>query len=264
MLQVTNRSGAAVAALALLAALCVAMPARAQGWGTVKGKVVFSGDTIPVNEKVVVAADKAHCESKGPIYRNQLVVNAKNKGVRYVLLWIGDPEDSKNTAFTPPIHPLLQGAKDTVVDQPCCTFEPRVSVVRVGQKLIVKNPAPVPHNFSISSPGGKGPEMNKLIPPNGSLAVGGFVPNWIPTSYACTIHTWMKGWVFTLPHPYFAVTDEDGNFEIRRVPAGKFRLVAWHEAVGFVMPGKGPKDRGKVIDVKALETTDVGTIPFKE
>jgi len=262
MHRLTSRSGAAVAALALLAALCVATPTRAQGWGTVKGKVTWSGGAVPTNEKVVVTTDKDHCEKKGPIYRNALVVDPKSKGVRWVLLWITDPADGNNVAFKPAIHPLLKTMKASVsIDQPCCVFEPRITVLREGQKLLAKNTAPVPHNLSISSPAGKGPELNKLIPPNGSLEVGGFMVNRIPTSFSCTIHTWMKGWIFTLPHPYFAVTDENGNFEIKRVPAGKFRLMAWHEAVGFVI-AKSPKDRGQVIEVKDAETTDVGAIPF--
>jgi len=253
-----------MAALTLLATFSLATPTQAEeGWGKIKGKVTWAGGTIPKNEEVAVGVDKTHCSAKGPIYRNDLVVNPKTKGVRWVLLWITDPDagDGKNVNFTPPIHPFLKNFKPSVtIDQPCCVFEPRITVLREGQKLVVNNPAPVGHNFSINSLG-KGPKENKLIPPNGKLEVNGFAPYWIPTSYNCTIHTWMKGWIFTLPHPYFAVTDENGNFEMQRVPAGKFRLMAWHEAVGFVI-AKGPKDRGKLIEIKAGGETDVGSIPL--
>ena len=47
--------------------------------------------------------------------------------------------------------------------------------------------------------------------------------------YRCTIHPWMNGWVRVFDHPYYAVTDEDGKFEIKNAPAGKFRIVFWHE-----------------------------------
>ena len=43
----------------------------------------------------------------------------------------------------------------------------------------------------------------------------------------------MKAYVWVLDHPYFAVTDADGNFEIRFAPKGNLRLVAWQEATGF-------------------------------
>ena len=63
-----------------------------------------------------------------------------------------------------------------------------------------------------------------------------------PIPFKCDIHPWMKGYVRVFDHPYFAVTDEDGKFEIKNAPAGKWRIVYWHEngfhkgregAVGF-------------------------------
>jgi hypothetical protein len=39
----------------------------------------------------------------------------------------------------------------------------------------------------------------------------------------------MSGYVVVVPTPYFAVTDKDGNFEIKNVPAGKYTLKTWSE-----------------------------------
>jgi hypothetical protein len=39
----------------------------------------------------------------------------------------------------------------------------------------------------------------------------------------------MTGYVRVFDHPYYAVTDDDGNFEIKNAPAGKYRIVYWHE-----------------------------------
>ena len=50
-----------------------------------------------------------------------------------------------------------------------------------------------------------------------------------PIQYKCTIHGWMTGYVRIFDHPYYAVTDENGKFEIKNAPAGKFRIVYWHE-----------------------------------
>ena len=50
-----------------------------------------------------------------------------------------------------------------------------------------------------------------------------------PIQYKCTIHGWMTGYVRIFDHPYYAVTDEDGKFEIKNAPAGKYRIVYWHE-----------------------------------
>ncbi len=58
-------------------------------------------------------------------------------------------------------------------------------------------------------------------------------------------------------HPFFAVTKEDGTFEITGVPAGTQNLIVWQERVGYVTPGK---NNGKPVEVKAGKVTDVGDI----
>jgi hypothetical protein len=219
---------------------------------------------IPENGKANVDKDQAHCLKDGPIFKNELVINQKNKGVRWVLVWLTDPKDARNAKFVPPIHPSLKNPPKTVeVDQPCCSFEPRMMALQVGQDLVVKNSAPIPHNFKIDSING-GPVQNPLIPSKGKATVGGFVPKLLPTMYTCSIHAWMKGWIGTFPHPYFAVTNADGEFEIKNAPAGKFRLMVWQENPGFVIikPGNPKPEYGKVIEIKAGGTTDVGKIPL--
>ena len=45
------------------------------------------------------------------------------------------------------------------------------------------------------------------------------------------IHVWMSAWWLILDHPYFAVTDDRGAFEIPDVPAGPQQVIVWQEAV---------------------------------
>jgi hypothetical protein len=70
----------------------------------------------------------------------------------------------------------------------------------------------------------------------------------------------MKGWVRVFDHPYFAVTDADGNFVIKNAPAGKYQLVIWQEDMGFKDGEKG-KD-GSPITIQA-GSTDLGKIEIK-
>jgi hypothetical protein len=44
----------------------------------------------------------------------------------------------------------------------------------------------------------------------------------------------MKAWVAVLDHPYFAVTGEDGSFDLRGLPPGEYTLEVWHEKLGTV------------------------------
>jgi zona occludens toxin (predicted ATPase) len=59
-----------------------------------------------------------------------------------------------------------------------------------------------------------------------------------PIPFKCTAHPWMGGYVRVFDHPYHAVTAAGGTFEIKDAPAGQYRVVYWHEKVGF----KGGKD----------------------
>ena len=46
-------------------------------------------------------------------------------------------------------------------------------------------------------------------------------------------HVWMNAEMMVVPHPYYAVTDESGQFEFTSVPPGTYQIVAWHEGWGL-------------------------------
>ena len=221
-----------------------AAPAQApkQEWVSVKGQVVLLKANIPaaaVGNEVIAGIDKPVCEAKGPLAKNVLIVNAKNDGVKNVVVWLRpDTDDRKDKLKAEQINPALAKApaKNHLVDQPCCQFEPRVLAVRVGDTLEVKNSASITHNikydgdnaFNVNLPKGMSHKMEQP-----------FGPSAVPVIFGCSTHPWMAGRIRTFEHPYFAVTDADGKFEIKDAPAGKFRVVYWHE-LGFHKGKAGP------------------------
>jgi hypothetical protein len=145
-------------------------------------------------------------------------------------------------------------------------FEPRVVALRGNKdQLVVKNSASISHNVKIDG-GDLGPNENKILPTGTSLTfkkIAGRPLGQIPIS--CSIHGWMKGYVFAFPHPYFAVSDKEGKFTIKGVPPGKYKLIVWHDGSGWVTDGGSPRaGGGKAITVKAGGTTDVGKLKAKE
>jgi plastocyanin len=50
----------------------------------------------------------------------------------------------------------------------------------------------------------------------------------------CHLHSQMSAMIRVFDHPYFAVPDATGYFEIPEVPSGDYDVVAWHERVGDV------------------------------
>lgn len=246
--------------LALTAALVVAvsgLTAAAQdGFGNVKGSIVYpAAKPVPERKKLVVSQDMAHCLSKGDILDETLIVNPKNKGIKNVVVWLRpDNTDPKGSAIPKDkIHPddAKRKPAEVVIDQPCCMFVNRVSIARVGDTIVVKNPAPVAHNFFWTS--GSNGEFNVTVPKESDWKMPQpIVAESAPIQYKCTIHPWMNGYVRIFDHPYYAVTNDDGVFELKNAPAGKWRMVVWQEKVGFL----GGKDGrfGTPIEIKGPAT----------
>lgn len=116
--------------------------------------------------------------------------------------------------------------KPVLLDQKGCEYVPYVAGLQSGQKLLVRNSDPVLHNVHAT------PKINKEF--NLAQMAGGkdiersFEQSEVFVRFKCDVHQWMFAYVGVLPHPYFAVTDKDGNYKIEGVPAGKYTLVAFH------------------------------------
>ena len=240
---------------ATLAVLLASGGLMAQEWGNLKGKVVFGGDALK-SETVKIDKDQDHCLSKGEIPSEKLVVDPASKGVRWVMVWLVDSKDPKAAL---PVHPSLKETadKEVMVDQPCCKFEPHVLALREGQTLVAKNSSPIPHNVNLVSTG-KNPSKTEIIPPGRAVKVDGWVAAPSPTLIKCDIHPWMMGYIRVFNHPYFAVTNEKGEFEIKNAPVGNFNLVVWQEEAGWVTGDR----KGTPVTIKADGGTPI-EIPLK-
>jgi hypothetical protein len=213
---------------------------------TIKGQVTYTKAPEPAVEKV--DTDKPVCCKNGDLKSNKYIVNPKNKGLQNAVVWLRPDSDDRAATFPKDkIEPALLKAKPVTreLDQPNCQFEPRVMAAREGDTLVVKNSSKISHNINWN---GNGLTFNFSIPagkdykPEETLKA-----DRLPTSFACNAHTWMQGRMRVFDHPYFAVTDENGNFEIKNAPEGKFRIVYWHEA-GFHKGKDGVN--GFEIDIK--------------
>lgn len=249
----------AFAAAALLPTAAAQPPA---GWATLKGQVVLpTGQPIPARAPLNVTQDKEHCLSKGPILDDLVLVNPKNRGIKNVVVWVRPAGANPKAVFAPnEIHhgDATRKAAEVVIDQPCCMFVPRITVARVGDTLVVKNPAPVAHNFFWVS--GNNGAHNPNIPAAGHFKIGPLAAESAPIPYKCTIHPWMAGMVRVFDHPYYAVTDDDGKFTISNAPVGNYALVAWHEKTGF--DGGKAGRFGAPVEIKG-PTTELPPQPFK-
>ena len=119
----------------------------------------------------------------------------------------------------------------------------------------------MPHNIKFAS---DNLEFNQTLAAGGSYKPEKaleFQKN--PATIACNIHPWMQGRVVIFDHPYFALTDADGKFEIKNAPEGKFRIFYRHEpgyhkgregAKGFAVDIAGPTLEMKPLELMLPET----------
>ena len=117
------------------------------------------------------------------------------------------------------------------VERKNCRFSPHVLGMRVGQRLSVVNLDPTQHN---THPTPKyNPEWNQTQPAQGPPIVKMFAREEVLIPFKCNQHPWEKAYVAVLKHPFFAVSDGLGNYEIRGVPPGTYTLAVWHEELGW-------------------------------
>ena len=120
---------------------------------------------------------------------------------------------------------LPEQAQQAVMDQIHKTFIPGVLPVTVGSIVHFPNHDQIHHHVysfsrtkSFELPLYKGEEAPPvLFDKAGVVKIG------------CNIHDWMAAIILVVPTPFYAVTNEAGEFTLSGVPPGSYPLVCWHE-----------------------------------
>lgn len=184
-------------------------PTTSSATGTLRGKAVFIGKA-PTPRPI----DNHACHPGAkPIVDESILVNADG-GVHNVVVYLKDTSGPTPAATQP-----------AVIDQEDCRYAPHVLAVAVGQMVTFTSsePASVAHNVHVASLG-----LNQSITGPGALppvkfGQAGFL------NVRCDVHPWMSCWLAVMDTPYFAVTNDKGEFEIKDVPAGTYTVTTWHE-----------------------------------
>ncbi|MCE9591810.1 MAG: c-type cytochrome [Planctomycetes bacterium] len=113
------------------------------------------------------------------------------------------------------------------LDQSGCLFLPHVQGVVVNQELLIQNNDPTMHNVHMTSQ--KNGTFNMSMPAPGMKDVKKFGKPEMGVLFKCDVHPWMQAYLYVMPHPFFAVSDVEGRFEIKGLPPGQYQLTAIHE-----------------------------------
>jgi plastocyanin len=209
----------AVLALSFSGRVSAGPASPADSSSSLKGEVKFEG-TAPKPTRIDMSADplcaKAHTT---PVMTEEVVVGA-NSGLANVVVYVSDGLAA--ATYEPPAQPA-------VFEQKGCQYKPHVLAMQAKQKLDVVNDDETTHNIHPNPTNNR--EWN-MTQPHGVPLEQTFAREEIAIPVKCNVHPWMRGYIAVLKHPYFAVTDKDGNFDLKGLPPGNYTITAWQEKLG--------------------------------
>ena len=134
-----------------------------------------------------------------------------------------------------------------VIDQKGLVFQPHLTAVQVGTTVDFLNSDSVAHNVFWTSVGGNKKLSHNLGTwPKGERKSFKFdTPGAVPI--LCNVHPEMSAYLVVVPTPYFATSDQAGNYKIENVPDGNYTVIAWHE---------GAKNESKPVSVSGDSKAD--------
>jgi carboxypeptidase family protein len=132
------------------------------------------------------------------------------------------------------------------IDQQGCNYTPHIVAMQANQPLKIKNNDDTLHNIhprpTVNA------EFNIGQPRKGMESTKTFDKKEVMFPVGCDVHPWMRAYISVLDHPFYAVTKEDGTFEIKGLPPGDYEVEAYHEKL---------KTQTQKVTVKAGEPAKV-------
>jgi plastocyanin len=181
--------------------------------GTISGTVKYDG-SAPAPKPVEVTKDKEVC-GLHQHFTEDLIVGSDGGIANAVVIVKGAKGDMKPA--------------DVTFDQKGCDYVPHVLAFEAGSTVNIVNSDGILHNIHTYSE--KNPSFN-MAQPKFKKVIKQKVDQPEVIKVTCDAHGWMHGWWVATDTPYFAVTDDKGNYSIAGVPPGDYTVQVWQEKLG--------------------------------
>ncbi|MCI0489067.1 MAG: carboxypeptidase regulatory-like domain-containing protein [Blastocatellia bacterium] len=188
--------------------------------GTITGTIAFEG-TAPARKTIPMGLNDANCATipGEKLTENVIVKDGKLANV-FVFIKGGPAGDY---SFKTP-------SEAATLDQKGCRYHPHVFGVQTGQTIKILNSDNTTHNIHPSPKNNK--EFNEVQGPGAAPKEKTFMRAETLIPVKCNQHPWMQAYIGVLEHPFFAVSKEDGTYEIEGLPPGDYTVETWHEQYG--------------------------------
>lgn len=216
--------GATLSGIAVLVLGLRGQEAQGAETGVLKDTILFEGGKAAAPEmRVLDMKEDEWCveQQKKNQYRDVKFVINDAGAVQNVLVYIKKGLD-KSQKYEPP-------AEKVVMDQRNCRHWPHVLALMTGQTLLVRNSDDTQH--TVHGLPFKNKEFNISQAKRGMEKELSFKREEV-FKIVCDPHPWESAYVGVFAHPFFSVTDENGQYEIKNLPPGEYTLAVWHEVCG--------------------------------
>lgn len=184
------------------------------------GKVYFRGKTPELRPILMDKDPVCASEQSGTVLPEDGRVNA-NGTLPNAFVYIAT--GAANLSAPVPASPVT-------LTQTGCRYEPHVLGIMVGQPLQVVTSDPTTHNIHVMPKESR--SWNVTQQPGSPPITSKFSRPEIMVPVHCNIHPWMEAYIGVVSNPYYAVTGNDGSFQIRGLPAGDYTLDVWVAGFG--------------------------------
>jgi plastocyanin len=191
---------------------------KADGPGVITGTVTFDG-TPPRAAPLPMDSDPKCTPEPGAV--SERLVVGSGKALKNVFVYVKDGLGARTYAVP---------TTAVVFDQKGCRYVPHVFGVQAGQTFEIANSDNTLHNVHALPKANR--EFNFGQPPKTPPVSRVFDKPEIGAPFRCDVHGWMNAYVNVVSHPFFAVTKDDGTFEIKGLPPGTYTVELWHEQLG--------------------------------